>query len=103
MARWTGLTSAIGGGAAHTRCRRLSPTRIDCAAQQSACQYLVAFKLRRDGILTGRDYRETTGTRCRVLRHPRWRGARYGIELPLTRSPRIVRTRRDRTDAEPPR
>jgi hypothetical protein len=93
MARWTGFTRAIGGGAARTRCHRFSPGRIDCAAVQDACQYVVAFKLRGDGLLTGRDYREPRGPRCRFLQHPRWRGARYGIEIPLTQPPRVRRYR----------
>ena len=83
MARWAAQTRAIGGGERGARCRRFAPRRIDCEAVDELCQFAVSFKLRRDGILTAREYRHPAG-RCRLRSHPRWRGPRYGIELPLS-------------------
>ena len=60
----------------------MSAARIDCSDFDfGLCQEIVAYRLRPDGILTGRRYSYAQDT-CRFRTHPRWHDRPYGVELP---------------------
>ena len=73
----------IGGGDPTMRCKRMDRNRVDCADEDlGLCQRITAYRLRPDGILTGRAYEEGA-QRCRFKAHPRWHDANpFGVEMP---------------------
>jgi hypothetical protein len=72
---------AIVGGYSVT-CRRFSVRRVDCGAfSAGVCQGITAYRLRPDGILTGRDYSEGD-YRCRFKPKPHWPRGPCGVQLP---------------------
>lgn len=75
-------TRSIGGGDPTMTCRRIDRRRVDCADEDlGLCQRITAYRLRPDGILTGRDY-AIAASKCRFMKHPRWANAPGGVALP---------------------